>query len=68
MHFTESSEKYVLQNDFVAHIFVEMLMLYNPADLREGLRWAGGGSLGEIKAESIPYLGNSDSRSIRGQL
>ena len=29
MHFTESSEKYVLRNDFAAHIFVEMLMLYS---------------------------------------
>ena len=26
------------------------------ADLSEGLRWGWSGSLGEIKAKSIPYL------------
>ena len=40
----------------------------SPADWRWGCGGLGAGSLGEIKAESIPYLGNSDSRSIRGQV
>ena len=44
------------------------MCLVLPGGFEGGVAVGWAGSLGEIKAESIPYLGNSDSRSIRGQL